>query len=154
MAGIRVIGMGQRVAGDDGAGLAALAALRAGGVPAGVELVVASDGSALIEQLDTSAEVILVDAALAPPPGRVLVLTPAQLAQVAGKPLSSHGLDAVQALALASVLLPDLPRRIRIVAITIAAPQPFQVGLTEPVAAAVPQAVQRVLELTRSPHHA
>ncbi|XXT21311.1 hydrogenase maturation protease [Sorangium sp. So ce429] len=159
----RVIGLGQRAAGDDAAGLAVLEALRRRGPPSGAELVEARDASALVSLLQTPAEVVIVDAVLASPPGEVLDLSPSDLAAGAPVPVSTHGLGVGQAIELARLAAPDrLSPDIRIVGVSIGRPGPRgpgrrapsgdpeprasdELGLSPEVAAAVPRAVARVL---------
>jgi hydrogenase maturation protease len=143
-----VIALGQSAAGDDGVGLAVLEALRARGVPEGVELVRAAEDSALVALLETSAPVVLVDAVLGSPPGEVVELAPEELAPRGLRPVSTHGLGVAQALALARALAPGrIAPLVRIVAVTIAQPVEYAWELSPAVAAAAPRAVERVLAL-------
>ncbi|WP_437603102.1 hydrogenase maturation protease [Sorangium sp. So ce590] len=160
----RVIGLGQRVAGDDAAGLAVLEALRRRGPPSGAELVEARDASALVSLLQAPATVVIVDAVLASPSGEVIELSPSDLAAGAPVPVSTHGLGVGQAIELARLTAPDrLSPDIRIVGVSISRPcqrgsgrrapagdpEPRALeqadGLSPEVAAAVPRAVARVL---------
>lgn len=146
----RIIGLGQRVAGDDGVGLAVLDALRARGVPAGVEIMQAPEASDLVPLLQTPATVVVVDAVLGAPPGVVLQLTPRELAASASSPVSTHGMGVAQAIALAGALSELISPTIRVVAVTIARPDGYRCGLSPAVAAAVPAAVDRVLAVVRA----
>ncbi len=101
---VRVIGIGQAAAGDDGVGLAVIAELRQRGVPDGVELMNTAEDSALLGLLQTADRVVLVDAVLATPPGRVLQLTPKQLGERRSGRMSTHGMGVSQAIELARVL--------------------------------------------------
>ncbi|CAN94739.1 Hydrogenase expression/formation protein hupD [Sorangium cellulosum So ce56] len=159
----RIIGLGQRAAGNDAAGLAVLEALRRRGLPGGAEVVEARDATALVSLLQTPATVVVVDAVLASPPGEVLDLSPSDLAAGAPVPVSTHGLGVGQAIELARITAPDrLSPDIRIVGVSIGKPcqrgsgrrapsgDPEPRALDEPglspdVAAAVPRAVARVL---------
>ena len=144
----RVIALGQAAAGDDGVGFAVLEALRQRGTPEGVELLQAADASAIISLLETSAPVVLVDAALGPPPGDVLELSPDELSDQGLHPVSSHGMGLAQAVELAAVLAPErVSRSIRVVAVAIARPDRYRHGLSPAIAAAVPRAAERVLAL-------
>lgn len=144
----RVIGLGQAAAGDDGVGLAVVRALRGRDLPTGVEVLHLPDPSALTELLDAKVPLVIVDAVLGAPPGEVVELTPNELATRAPGRVSSHGLGVTGAMALARVLNveADLPL-VRIVAVTIARPAGYQEGLSTEVAAAVPRAADRVLQL-------
>ncbi|KYF79831.1 hydrogenase expression/formation protein hupD [Sorangium cellulosum] len=146
----RIIGLGQRAAGDDAAGLAVLEALRRRAPPAGAELVEARDASALVSLLQTPAKVVIVDAVLASPPGEVLDLSPSDLAAGAPVPVSTHGLGVGQAIELARLAAPDrLSPDIRIVGVSIGRPRrpraSDELGLSPEVTEAVPRAVARVL---------
>lgn len=143
----RIIAMGQDAAGDDGVGLAVLEWLRARGVPDGVELVCAAEDAALVGLLETLAPVVLVDAVLGSPAGKVLDLAPEELA-AALRPLSTHGMGVAQAIELARVLTPTaVSPSIRVVGVTIARPERYERRLSPEVAAAVPRAGTRVLAL-------
>jgi hydrogenase maturation protease len=141
----RVIALGQAAAGDDAVGLAVLEEVRRGGVPDGVELVHAAEDSALLALLETPAPVVLVDAVLGQPPGTVLELTPEELAASGLRAVSTHGLGAAQAIALARTLAAErISPLIHIVGITIARPEKYTQALSPAVAAAVPRAAARV----------
>jgi hydrogenase maturation protease len=145
----RVIGLGQPAAGDDGVGLEVVTHLRRRGLPAGVELLTVPEPSALIPLLLAgTAAVVLVDAVLAEPPGRVLDLTVEALARRAPRPVSSHGLDLGGAVELARALGGgEVSGRIMVVAVSIARPRRLCFDLSPEVAAAVPVAAARVLEV-------
>lgn len=144
----RVIALGQEAAGDDGAGLAVLAELRRRGVPPEVELVRAGDAIGLTSLLETSARIILVDAAVGGSPGEVLELGAADLAQRRVTPISSHGMGVSEVIELTKRLAPErISPSIRIVAIAIPRPRHGHEGLTPAVAAAVGPAADLVLAL-------
>lgn len=144
----RVIALGQAAAGDDGVGLAVLEELRRQGVPAGVELVHAAEDSALVTLLATPAPVVLVDAVLGGEPGSVLELTPEALDASGVRPVSTHGLGAARAIALARTLSPEtVSPAIRIVGIAIARPARYEQALSPAALAAVPSAAARVRAL-------
>jgi hydrogenase maturation protease len=144
----RIIGLGQVNAGDDGVGLAVVEHLRARGVPEGVELAAVSEPTALVSLLETPVPVVLVDAALASPPGRVLTLTLDELAARPIRALSSHGLDVAHLVAFARLLAGDaLSPRIRVVAVTIEQPVRGPIGLSAAAARAVEQAAAMALAL-------
>lgn len=144
----RVIGIGQRAAGDDGVGLAVLSALRERAVPSGVELLEVADPTALVELLNARVPIILVDAVLGSPEGEVVERLPEELAERPSLRLSSHGLGLLEAIELARTLGGgQISSPIRIVGITIARPECYRQGLSPEVAAAVTRAAQRVLSL-------
>lgn len=145
----RVIGIGQPVAGDDGAGIAVIRALRGRGVPAGVELHEIDDPSALIGLLDDARRVILVDAlACNDRPGTIRQLAPAELATQAASPCSSHGLGVAEAIALAGRLAPaTVSDDIRIIGIAIRPADHYTTTLSAPVRDALPGVTRQILDL-------
>lgn len=145
---MRVIAIGQTAAGDDGVGYAVLDRLRAEGVPPDVELMRADEDAALVTLLETPGPVVIVDAVLGSPPGRVVDLAPADLAAAALRPVSTHGIGVAQAIELARVVAGDqVAPSIRIVAITIERPAGYAHALSPAVAAAVASAAARVRAL-------
>lgn len=147
---VRVIGLGQRVAGDDGVGLCVLDAL-ARDPPPGVELRRVSDSAQLVELVQGARRVVVVDAAVAAgPTGTVRTIEASALADSAVAPVSTHGVSVGQALDLARVLAGGELPPVVIVAIAIDPPNGYSTELSEPVRAAVPVAVARVRELTRN----
>lgn len=143
-----VVGIGQEVAGDDGVGLAVLEELGRRSLPRGTQLLRLAAPTELVALLERGRRVVLVDAVLAAPAGLVLELEPEALSQRAPQPTSSHGFSVAQAIELARALAPDgASPCVRIVAITIAPPGRYRVGLSPEVADAVPEAAARVLAL-------
>jgi hydrogenase maturation protease len=144
----RIVGLGQRAAGDDGVGIAVLDWLRRQGVAPGIELAEIWEASGLGPLLESPGPVVLVDAVLAPPPGRILELAPAALDDSRSRPVSSHGIGVADTIALARLLAPDrLSPAVRLVGITIARPRRHAASLSPTVAAAVPEAAARALAL-------
>jgi hydrogenase maturation protease len=149
---VRVIALGQPCAGDDGFGPAVLEHLRELAAPDRLELIHVTDATALVPLLATDAPVLLVDAVLGDPPGRILEIAPDELAGAGFQPVSSHGLDVAAAIRLARVLhRQEISPRIRIVGVTIARPLREHDGLSSVVAAAVPRAAERILALLPLP---
>jgi hydrogenase maturation protease len=147
----RVIALGQAAAGDDGVGFAVLEELRRRTLPAEMELVRAHEASALAPLLETRATVVLVDAVVGARPGEVLQLDGDDLASRGLQSVSSHGIGVAAIIELARLLAPSrVGPRVRIVAVAIARPDHFRVGLSPIVAAAVPRAADMVLELARA----
>lgn len=143
----KVIGIGQPALGDDGAGGAVLDALRERPLPSSVILLDARDPSAIIDLIDPSTPVVIVDAVLGHPVGEVLSLGVDELASRASRRVSSHGLSVPEAVALARTLGEGgAAAPVHVVAITIARPPGYRHGLSPEVAAAVPRAVERVLQ--------
>lgn len=141
----RVIGIGHALAGDDGVGPEVLRALKALGV-AGAELHDLPDPTGLVFLLATDGLVILVDAVVGTEPGLVMEIDPEDLQGLGPRPLSSHGLGVVEAIALARALSPAaITERLRIVGIGIDGSLACaRQGLSLKVAAAVPQAIAMI----------
>ncbi len=139
-----IVGLGQAAAGDDGVGLAVARALRAKGVEA-VEL---SDASGLIDLL-TGGRVVLVDAVVdAGPPGTLLEVERDRIASV--QACSTHALDVPTVIGLAEALNgPEAAAGLVLLGVAIAPPG-LGFGLSEAVAAAVPAAAARAMELSRN----
>ena len=151
--GIQVVCLGQKVSADDGVGLAVFEALERAVLPPGTQLIELSDPMALVSILEGEQRVLIVDAVLASPPGRVLALTQEELSTQFPQPTSSHGFGVKQALELAASLglSCDSPR-VRIIAVTIERPRSYRAGLSPSVAAAAEQAAQHVCSLLEADH--
>ena len=146
----RVIALGQTAAGNDGVGLAVLEELRHRRIPAEVELLRARDATALITLLATHAGLVLVDAVVGAKPGEVIEIGVEELAAHRIQPVSSHGVGVSEVIGLARLLAPErVSPSIRLVAVGIARPDRFHVGLSPSVAASVVKAADKVLELVR-----
>jgi hydrogenase maturation protease len=144
----RIVALGQPAAGDDGVGFAVVEHLRQSPASENLELLGAAEDAALVDLLATEAPVILVDAVLGEPAGRVLVLSPDDLEARGPSPVSTHGLGAARVIALARALNPETTSpSIRIVAVTISRPPGYATQLSPVVAAAVPAAAARVQSL-------
>ena len=107
-----VLGLGNPLMGDDGAGVAALERLRdAWEIPAGVELVDGGTwGMNLLPLIEASSHLILIDAIrTGAAPGTLVVLERNQLPRYFSLKLSPHQIDLREVLALAELrgLLPD-----------------------------------------------
>jgi len=141
---MKVVGLGQPAAGDDGVGLAVLNAL--GDVDA--ELVPLRDASPLVELLDGT-PLLLVDALVgAGEPGSLRWLTAADLGRASL--WSTHGLSVPDAIGLAQAIHgPDAADGLEVLAICIEAPTGPCFELSPTVAAAVPQAAEAVRQRLR-----
>lgn len=141
---VRIVGLGQSAAGDDGVGLAIARRLASAGLPPEVEVLEAHDPSELVESVRGVEALLVVDAALsAGPPGQVLVATPEAFEEQGVAPLSSHALSATAALRLGRALHPgEAAPRVEILAVTIARPEGggTRPGLTPAVALALERA--------------
>jgi hydrogenase maturation protease len=142
----RVIACGQPAAGDDGVGFVVLGALERENLPAEVELCRARDTVALLPLLERAERILIVDAALGPEPGEMRVLDPCQVDASAPSGVSSHGIGVRQAVELARALNPaEVAPEIAILAVGIARPTEYALGLSPRVARAVPSAVALAL---------
>src|SRR5690242_15034500 len=103
---MRVIGIGQSAAGDDGVGFAVIEALRQQGVPRGIELCIAAEPSSLLSLLETPSSVLLVDAVVGLLVGEVKLLPLETFSQVL-TPLSSHGISLTDTIKMARLLFPE-----------------------------------------------
>jgi hydrogenase maturation protease len=148
--GACVVALGQPLAGDDGVGWRVLERL-ASQAPAGVELIFARDASALVDHARSANLLIVIDALLAPPAGRVRTLRLDDLASV--QTMSSHGLGVHEAVSLGRALSTNSPD-VWVVAITIERPTRLSGALSPRVAAAVDLATDTILALLfRAGHH-
>jgi hydrogenase maturation protease len=146
----RIVGVGQRLAGDDGVGLAVIDHLRRSALPPEITIGEVREPSALIPMLGTTqGRLVIVDAVLADPPGEVLDLDAGALEARGLASISSHGLSVGQALALARATMSEAASvpDVRVVAITTARPIRGTQGLSPAVAASVPRAALLALEL-------
>lgn len=143
-----VIGLGNPIMGDDGAGLAALARLRESyQVDPGVELVDGGTwGINLLPLIESTPHVVLLDAIdTASPPGTLTILAHDELPRVFQLKLSPHQVDFREVLGLAE-LRGTLPAGL--VAIGV---QPAQIdlheGLSPPVEGAIDKMVRTAVGL-------
>lgn len=144
---VLVLGLGNVVCTDDGAGIAAIhKLLREYEMPDGV---VALDGGtlglSLLPLVDSADQVILVDAISAEaPPGTLVHLEGDEVAPAVYERLSPHQIGVADLLAGAS-LLDRYPERVVILGVV---PQSIELGLerTPAVDAAIPELVRRVVE--------
>jgi len=145
----RIIGIGQAMAGDDGAAIAVVRQLRERASGAGVEVMEIAEASALVPLLtDGATPVVLIDAMVdGGEPGRVVHLRP-EIGARQSRLLSSHGLGVLQAIELAMTVNPDdFAQRVEIIAITIARPSAYGAGLSPEVARAVERAAGEAIRL-------
>lgn len=144
-----VIGIGNRLRGDDGAGPTVIDLIRARYGDTLATAVAAGDLSDLAICWEPDQEVVIVDAmVIGRTPGTVTVLDGPAARTVTGpdRLLSSHGVGLADAIALARAI-GRLPSSLTIVGIE---GQSFEPGdpLSEPVRAAVTLTADRIAELT------
>ncbi len=146
-----VIGCGNEFASDDAVGLQVIRSLKESNetrLPDGVELIEAgTPGLNLLDLWEEANRVILVDAVKSgAAPGTIHTFDASLLPPRDVMPVSSHGVNIIDAVELGR-LLGRLPARLTVVGVEILSEQPFHVGLTPEVEAAVPRAGDRVLEM-------
>jgi hydrogenase maturation protease len=151
-ASVIVVGLGNPVLGDDGAGWAVADAVEAALPPgSGVRVErLAVGGLTLMERLIGYRHAIVIDALLTgcEPPGTVRRLTLEDLpAREAGHVDSSHDASLADALAAGRALGAPVPETIDLVTIEAASVLDLRETLTPVVAAAVPRAASSVLAL-------
>jgi hydrogenase maturation protease len=140
---VAIVGVGQRLAGDDGVGPAVIDRLRASRLPADIVLREVREPSALVPMLhEVGGTLVIVDAVLAEPPGQVRALDPASIERAPPGAAFCHGLSVGQALALAAATrsTEGAPPEVRIVAVNVAQPIRGASGLSPAVAASVDEA--------------
>ncbi|MFL4903801.1 hydrogenase maturation protease [Streptomyces sp. MMS24-I2-30] len=138
-----VIGVGNPLRGDDGAGPAAVRALR-GRVPDGTVLAVSDGEPARMLGLWRGADtVVVVEALRASParPGRLHTLTAADASNRAAGTASTHALGLGACLALAEAL-GRLPRRLVVHAVEVTSTE-LGTGLSEAVRSVLPELTAR-----------
>jgi len=150
---IVIVGCGG-AAGDDAAGLAVIARLRAeGGLPPGVRLHAVTSGEQLLDLLDDAAALIVVDAvASGAPPGTLHRLRWPSARLDGLRPGSTHQLGPAAALALADAL-GMLPPEVVALGVELDRATPAA-GLGEAVAGALPALADAVRAEARRLAHA
>ncbi len=155
-ADLLVIGCGNEWASDDAVGLQVIRSLKdlkaakEVELPDGVELIEAgTPGLNLLDLWDRGERVIIVDAVKSgAAPGTVHGFDASLLPPRDVMPVSSHGVNIIDAVELGK-LMGRLPTQLTIIGVEILSEEPFHVGLTPEVKAAVPRARERVLEAIR-----
>ncbi len=147
---ILVLGIGNPIRRDDGAGLHVVRRLRQEGLPPGVDaLEVIGGWTALLDRLGECDRLIVVDAVDAGlPAGSVVDLDPAATRPGAKSPLAGgHSLDLGEALALAGTLGLPRPSTVRVVGIQAEDLSSFSEECSPSVAASIGEACARVRSL-------
>lgn len=151
MSRVRVIVLGNEAAGDDGAALNAARIAEADGP---IEAVMAGrPGVDLLDLLDTTEPVVLVDVVrTGAPPGTLVELPLEEIVgrAVASAPTSSHGFGPAEVLTLGRSLGRVLPRGVflGIEGARFEAGAPFSAGV-EGAIPALAAAIRRIVELLR-----
>jgi hydrogenase maturation protease len=142
-----VIGIGNDLRRDDGIGPAVAAAVATRSLPGVLVLACAAEPAAILDAWDGADVAVLIDAAVDVDlvPGRVRRWAVADLA--VSDPLSSHDLDLRQTYEL-GLALDRVPQSAVVITVD-AADTTHGSGLTPAVAAALPEAVERVLAVIK-----
>jgi hydrogenase maturation protease len=152
---IVLIGLGQPLRGDDGAGFAAVQSwarkYKQTATDAQIRIVLTeTPGLGLLDLLEDSEAVILVDAiSTNVPAGSVQVFSSIPDIPADASVKTAHGLGVLETLALARRTDTLLPSQIALVGIE---GRQFKLGegLSDPVRLAIPKAVQKIQELIAS----
>jgi hydrogenase maturation protease len=151
-----ILGIGQTLRSDDGAGPAAVKYWEEHFLTPGREhhiqvRIEELPGLTLVEWLRGSRAVIVADAVLSgAAPGKIHLLNEKQLASFISGGASAHGLGIAEALALGRALYPEeMPESIRFVGIEAGNLQPGM-ALSRPVLEAIPAAAQHIQALVES----
>lgn len=142
-----VLGCGNLLREDDGAGIRAVRLLRERKLPEDVRVIEAGcPGLGLLDLLAGSDRAVIVDAVLSGArPGTLHRFGPGVLPDRNWLPLSLHGVNLVDALALGRVAVPEaLPDSITIFGVEIAR-RGMGEGLSPEVEAALPELVEMIL---------
>lgn len=143
---ILVLGMGNSILCDDGAGPRVIAELRKLDLPADVALEQTSlSGFNLMEYMAGHDHAIIVDALRSGrEPGTVLWLTPQHFDPQPSQTCSEHSMGIFQALKLGKDLGQNMPANVDVLAIEAADTRTFTESLTPQVESAIPQAVDYI----------
>jgi hydrogenase maturation protease len=149
-----VLGLGNAIMGDDGAGLVALEELRALQFKPEVRFVYGGVwGLALLADIETAGSLLLLDAVHAgAQPGAVVVLEGEAIPRFLSMKISPHQVDVRELLALAE-LRDALPQRLALVGVQIAQAD-LSTDLSPEVLAAIPAMRERALDLLSQWGHA
>ena len=149
MAKLKLIGLGQRLRGDDGLGLAVVEAWQAANPKQSTIVEVScfeSPGLTLLEELKSCPAVLIVDAIRsAGRPGQIYRLDQNDLASFGPAAASAHGIGVAETISLGRSLYPgQMPPQIQFIGIEAGSVQVGQ-PLSQAAKSAIPQAV-RVVE--------
>ena len=141
-----VLGLGNEYAGDDGAGILAVRALRDELEGRADVVESAASGLTLLDVFDGYDRAVVVDAIRTGrnPPGAIVELGLTEVGPVVAPSLHHAGIPELAAVAERLGL--GFPARTRVLAVEVAAPPTFGAPLSEPVAAALAELGRRVRE--------
>lgn len=145
-----IVCIGNDLVADDGVGKAVYDSLKEGRLPEGTRLsFLGLGGIDLLEEVDGEELLVVVDAVqLGAVPGTVHVLGWDALPVMEPRPVSGHGIGVREAIEVGRRLYPErTPQRIHLVGVEGLVFDQLGQGLSNAIAAAVPQAVAAVLHL-------
>lgn len=148
--GIVIACVGNSLAGDDAAGSAVYDALALRRLPPDTRLrLLGLGGIALLDELQGEDSLIVVDAVqLGAAPGTVHVMEWDAIPEARGAAVSLHGLGIRETVTIGRALYPEImPHRIVLVGIEGQRFDLLGAEMTPPVAAAIDEAVVRVMDL-------
>lgn len=143
-----VLGCGNILAGDDGVGVRAAEALERENLPRGVCVADGgTPGPGLAEMLLDYHRVLILDAMVGHPPGRVDIFDWEDLPGLKAPAWHLHGPGLRESLITAQMHLAGrFPPRVKIIAVRISPPAEWSEKLSPPVEAAVEKVVGLVME--------
>jgi len=144
-----VVCLGNELVGDDGVGIRIGRVLERLPLPPSVDVMIRPNlGLELIELLDEYERVVIVDALTSGrAPGTCVRLDPSETVRMASCPSCSHSLGIPEILQLVERMHPEqADRAVVIVGVEAASIDQFEVGLSESVCLALPDAVATVVD--------
>ena len=150
----RILCLGNEIVCDDGVGIRVGRILASLDLPPGVEVEFSMGlGFELVDSLRAGEQLVLVDAMQTDEtPGTCRVMELAEVEALAATPYCCHGMGLPEILELARHLAPGrLPGRMAIVGIEALVLDRFGMTLSEPIKAALPEAVATVLQTIGAP---
>lgn len=152
MSGVLIVCIGNQLVADDGIGQVLYHELQSTPLPKDVRLqFLGLGGIDLLEELQGEELLIVVDGLqLGGTVGDVVMLGWDELPVHQGRPVSGHGIGIREAIAVAGHLTPErVPKRVVLLGIEGGCFNALGVGLSKDVAAAIPKALQRILDIVR-----
>lgn len=149
-----ILGLGNVLCGDDGAGVAAIEVLQRDYVVPSTARVLDGGtlGLSLLPYLESARQVILVDAIAADAPaGTIVELAGQEVARASLKRLSPHQIGVADLLT-GALLSGSMPPQLRLLGIVPEGTE-LGLGLSSQVRAGVPELVERVVQAARALGH-
>jgi len=150
-----VVGLGNPLMGDDGAGIELIRHLRSLGVNGDIELVEGGTlGFDILDEIEGYEKVVIVDAVdMGKKPGHIAVFEAEKLIeQESGRKFSAHEVNLIEVLQVAKRIGYSF-HNVTVVGIQPACIEPGA-GVTESVASKIPETAERILSLLEINHGA